>query len=55
MSTIGMSGFIFLIFLTLKLTYVIDWSWFWVSAPLWIPYSICVFLFVIHIIARNWK
>lgn len=28
---------IFLIFLTLKLTNVITWSWWWVTAPLWGP------------------
>lgn len=26
----------FLIFMTLKLTNHIDWSWWWVTAPLWI-------------------
>lgn len=26
---------LFLIFLVLKLTDVIDWSWWWVTAPLW--------------------
>jgi hypothetical protein len=26
---------LFLIFLVLKLTEVIDWSWWWVTAPLW--------------------
>ena len=26
---------IFLIFLVLKLTDYIDWSWVWVTAPLW--------------------
>lgn len=26
---------LFLLFLTLKLTNVIDWSWWWVAAPLW--------------------
>ena len=25
------------VFLTLKLTDQIDWSWWWVLAPLWIP------------------
>ena len=29
---------VFLIFLTLKLCGVIDWSWWWVTAPLWIPF-----------------
>jgi hypothetical protein len=31
---------IFLIFLTLKLCGVIDWSWWWVTAPLWIPFAL---------------
>ena len=28
---------LFLIFLVLKLTNVIAWSWWWVTAPLWGP------------------
>lgn len=28
---------LFAIFLTLKLVGVIDWSWWWISAPLWGP------------------
>jgi CHASE2 domain-containing sensor protein len=28
---------LFLIFLVLKLIGVINWSWLWVCAPLWIP------------------
>lgn len=27
---------VFLVFLVLKLTGVIDWSWWWVTSPLWI-------------------
>lgn len=34
---IGFLGLLALIFITLKLTSVIDWSWWWVLAPLWIP------------------
>ena len=34
----GIFGFLFLIFLILKLTGVIDWSWWWVTAPLWIGF-----------------
>jgi hypothetical protein len=26
---------LFLVFLVLKLTKVIDWSWWWITAPLW--------------------
>lgn len=34
---VGFFGLLFLIFLTLKLTGVIGWSWLWVTAPLWGP------------------
>ena len=35
----GVSGvtLVFIIFLILKLTGNIDWSWWWVTSPLWIP------------------
>ncbi len=36
----GIFGFLFLIFLILKLTGVIDWSWWWVTAPLWIGFAL---------------
>jgi hypothetical protein len=31
---------LFLIFLVLKLIGVIDWSWWWVTCPLWLPTAI---------------
>jgi hypothetical protein len=33
---------LFLVFLVLKLTGVIAWSWWWVTAPLWIPLVIAI-------------
>lgn len=33
-----------LLFLTLKLTDHIDWSWWWVSAPFWVPLIIIFFV-----------
>jgi hypothetical protein len=32
---VGFFGLMFLILMTLKLTNYIDWSWWWVTAPLW--------------------
>lgn len=32
---IGLLTVLFLIFMVLKLTGHIDWSWWWVTAPLW--------------------
>ena len=43
--TIGGTGFfnlLFLVFLVLKLTKVIDWSWWWITAPLWGPIAALV-------------
>ena len=36
-----------LIFITLKLTGYIAWSWLWVLAPIWIPISIILVVLVI--------
>lgn len=32
---IGFCGLLTIVFITLKLTGVINWSWWWVLAPLW--------------------
>ncbi len=34
---LSFAAILFLIFLVLKLTKHIDWSWWWVFAPLWMP------------------
>lgn len=39
---IGVCTVLFLIFLVLKLCGVITWSWWWVTAPLWIPFALFV-------------
>ncbi len=36
-SGIGLSGMLTVLFVGLKLTNYIDWSWWWVLSPLWIP------------------
>ena len=38
-----------ILFVILKLTNIIEWSWWWVLSPLWIPYSI-LFLVMLLII-----
>ena len=37
---IGLDVILFVVFLILKLTGHIDWSWWWVTAPLWITVAI---------------
>lgn len=44
-SSVGLGGLLFLLFLGLKLGHVITWSWWWVTAPLWVPIAgIVVFI-----------
>ena len=44
---IGFCGLLTIVFIVLKLTNVISWSWLWVLAPLWIPAVIVVIVLVI--------
>jgi hypothetical protein len=38
------------VFVVLKLTHVIDWSWLWVLAPFWIPFALMlVVLAILHV------
>jgi hypothetical protein len=43
----GLGTILFLIFLVLKLTNYIDWSWWWVSAPLWVTAILYIFIAII--------
>ncbi len=38
-----------LVFIILKLTAVIAWSWWWVLAPLWIPFCLGLLLTILGI------
>ena len=53
-SGIGFIGMLQIVFIVLKLCGVINWSWFWVLAPLWIDiivYSVVlIFVIVVAII-----
>ena len=48
---IGFSGLLTIVFITLKLTDYIDWSWWWVLSPLWIPFVVIVLVLVIVLLA----
>ena len=41
---IGFFGLLTIVFIVLKLTGFIDWSWWWVLAPFWIPWGIVLIL-----------
>jgi membrane protein YdbS with pleckstrin-like domain len=46
----GFSGLLFIAFLILKLCNIITWSWWWVTAPLWIPVAFVLVILIIYII-----
>lgn len=52
---IGLSTVLFLIFLVLKLTGNINWSWWWITALLWIPIAIIFVVFFIAFLIYLYK
>lgn len=51
---IGFTGLLTILFVALKLTGVISWSWWWVLSPLWIPLAVILLLLVIAVIITAW-
>ncbi len=46
-SGIGFGGLLTVLFIGLKLTHFINWSWWWVLSPLWIPFVFFLFILVV--------
>lgn len=51
-SGIGFFGLLTILFIGLKLTGYIAWSWWWVLAPLWVPLSILLVILGVLIAGR---
>ena len=51
--SMGISTVLFIVFLVLKLSGLMSWCWWWVTAPLWIPTIFVVILITIICIARK--
>jgi len=49
---LGLTTILFLIFLTLKLANFINWSWWWVTSPLWIPIAIVIGIYIIALLTE---
>jgi hypothetical protein len=50
---IGLGGILTLIFITLKLTGLITWSWWWVLSPIWISLLLFILISIILFVAVN--
>ena len=47
---IGFLGLLTIVFVVLKITGHISWSWLWVLSPLWLPFAIFISTTVIALI-----
>lgn len=47
---IGFCGLLTIVFIVLKLTNNIDWSWWWVVSPLWLPVAIAALIIAVVMI-----
>ena len=45
---IGLPMILFIVFLILKLCKVIDWSWWWVTSPLWIMLILIIAVTILY-------
>jgi len=52
---IGFVGLLTIVFITLKLLDVIQWSWWWVLSPLWISALVVVAFILIVLVAYIFK
>ena len=56
---IGFGSLLLLTFIILKLVGVIDWSWWWVLSPIWIPVAlllaVSILLFVVYRIIKYFR
>jgi len=46
-SGIGFASLLTIVFITLKLTDYIDWSWWWILSPIWISLLVVIIILII--------
>jgi hypothetical protein len=57
-SGIGVTGALGLLFIGLKLGKVIDWSWWWVLAPFWMPLALVLLgllIWALVVAIKQWR
>lgn len=43
----GVLSILLIAFVILKLCHVIDWSWWWVFSPIWIPFILLIIIIIL--------
>lgn len=49
---VGLPTVVLVVFVILKLVGVIEWSWWWVLSPFWIPAGIAVVILVVWLLIK---
>lgn len=52
-TSIGLGTILFVVFLVMKLARIGDvanWSWWWVTSPMWIPVVLFLFIFLVGLL-----
>jgi len=52
-SGVSFVGLLTILFIALKLTNFIDWSWWWVLSPMWLTAVIFVFAVIVLVLIRK--
>ena len=52
---ISFFGILTVVFIVLKLTGVIGWSWLWVLGPIWIPTAVVLIIYAVVYVAAYAK
>ena len=47
---VGFTSILLIVFIVLKLTHNIDWSWWWVLSPFWLPWSVIIIIFLVVVL-----
>ncbi len=47
---IGFSSLLGILFIALKLCGVINWSWWWVLAPFWMPVALVIIIILVAVV-----
>ena len=58
-SGVGFGGLLTILFIGLKLGGIINWSWWWVISPIWLPIAVLLFiaalLFLVKVLLELWE
>lgn len=49
-SGVGFFGLLTVLFIALKLLGYIDWSWWWILAPIWMPIAVLILILIVGLI-----